>query len=110
MRIFAGLLFMCVSVFATHREMQFENEQFIVWKTTIDPGEPLMLHRHEHARIVVGIDGGELTKIEENGDTSPLVFETGKAYFLEADPEDELHGDLNETGKPIVVMVIQLKL
>lgn len=88
--------------------MLWENDHSKAWKTTIHPDEPLKMHRHDRARIVVGIKGGELTKIEENGDTCPLLFETGKAYYLEADPIGELHGDLNETGEAIEVLVIEL--
>lgn len=93
----------------THRQPQFENQKVKVWKTTIMPNQPLNMHRHENARVVVGLKGGTLTKIEEDGKTSLLVFETGKAYWLEADPEGQLHGDINESDKPIEVMVIEFQ-
>ena len=93
----------------SNRELQFENEKVKVWRTTIPPNQPLKMHRHEHGRVVVGLKGGTLTKIEEDGRTSPLVFETGKAYWLEADPESELHGDVNESHNPIEVMVTELQ-
>lgn len=93
----------------THRVPQFENDTVQVWKTVIMPHQPLKMHRHDHARVVVGIKGGTLKKIEEDGRVSDLVFETGKAYWLEADPEEELHGDINESEEPIEVMVIEFK-
>lgn len=93
----------------THRVPQFENEQVKVWKTVIMPNQPLQMHRHDRARVVVGLKGGTLRKIQEDGSGSDLVFETGKAYFLEADPLDELHGDINESNEPIEVMVIEFK-
>lgn len=93
----------------THRELQFENEFVKVWKTTIMPHQPLKMHRHECSRVIVGLKGGSLTKIEDTGETSQLLFETGKAYWLTEDPIGTLHGDVNESNEPIVVMVIEVK-
>ena len=93
----------------THREVQVDNEQVRVWKTTIYPASPLKMHRHDLPRIVVALQGGTLKKITDKGEVSDLVFETGKSYWLEADPEGELHGDVNESDQPIVVVVIEPK-
>lgn len=93
----------------TTRILQLENDEVKVWKTIILPRQPLKMHRHDLPRVVIGLQGGTLTKIEETGATSLLHFETGKAYFLPADPLGELHGDINESDQPIVVMVIELK-
>ncbi|MBA2727424.1 MAG: hypothetical protein H0U49_04545 [Parachlamydiaceae bacterium] len=93
----------------THRVFQFENEHVRVWKTVILPNQPLKMHRHDCSRVVVGLKGGTLTKIEETGETSELNFETGKAYWLTEDPPEILHGDINESEEPIEVMVIELK-
>lgn len=93
----------------THRVFQFENEHVRVWKTVIMPQQPLKMHRHDCARVVVGLKGGSLTKIEETSETSELVFETGKAYWLDEDPPNILHGDINESNEPIEVMVIEIK-
>lgn len=94
---------------STHRELQFENEQVRVWKTVIMPHQPLKMHRHDANRVVVGLKGGSLMKIEEMGETSELKFETGKAYWLTQDPPGTLHADVNESDEPIEVMVIEIK-
>ncbi|MBS0653596.1 MAG: hypothetical protein JSR39_08770 [Verrucomicrobia bacterium] len=94
---------------ATHRIPQFENELVKVWKTVIMPHQPLSMHRHDNDRVVVGIKGGVLKKIEQTGDISDLVLETGKAYWLTADPIGTLHADINESDEPIEVMVIEFK-
>ena len=94
---------------STYRELQFENESVKVWKTVIMPHQPLKMHRHDCSRVVVGLKGGTLTKIEETGERSPLDFETGKAYWLTEDPPGTFHGDINESDEPIEVMVIELK-
>jgi|SRR5581483_980906 len=93
----------------TGRSLQFENEHVKVWKTIIHPNEPLSMHRHDKARVVVGLKGGKLRKVEHTGETSPLIFEEGKAYWLDADPKGTFHGDVNETNAPIEVMVVEIK-
>lgn len=93
----------------THRVFQFENEHVRVWKTVIMPRQPLKMHRHDCARVIVGLKGGSLTKLEETGETSELLFETGKAYWLNEDPPNTLHGDVNESDQPVEVMVIEIK-
>lgn len=55
---------------STHRILQFENEYVKVWKTIIMPDQPLKMPRHDCARVVVGLTGGTLTKIEETGEFS----------------------------------------
>lgn len=107
-KIIVALLF-SVSLCATHRELQFENEFVKVWKTVITPNDPLKLHRHNEARVVVGLKGGELQRIEETGEMSKLIFETGKAYWLGPDPQGMLHGDINLSDESIEVMVIEIK-
>jgi beta-alanine degradation protein BauB len=97
------------SQIGTHRVFQFENEHVRVWKTIIMPNQPLKMHRHDCARVVVGLKGGSLSKIEETGEISELNFETGKAYWLTEDPPGTLHSDINESNEPIEVMVIEIK-
>lgn len=101
--------FGALSAGETSRTLQFENDQVKVWRTMVMPNQPLKLHRHDCDRVVVGLSGGALTKVEEDGSTSPLIFDAGKAYFLERDPPDTLHGDINESDQPVVVMVIELR-
>ena len=37
-----------------------------------------------------------------------LVLETGKAYWLDADPPGKLHGDHNDSGQSLEMMVIEM--
>lgn len=73
------------------RELCIDNSAVTVWRTIIEPNNELKMHRHDRARIVVGLKGGSLRKVTDSGEESPLVFEAGKAYWLEADPPFELH-------------------
>ncbi len=108
-KIFLLTLCTLTTLCATHRESQVENEQVKVWKTTIMPHQPLNMHRHDRNRVVVTLKGGTLTKIEETGETSELVFEEGKAYWLESDPPGTRHADINDSSEPVEVMVIEIK-
>jgi quercetin dioxygenase-like cupin family protein len=94
----------------SRREPQFENEQLRVWKSIIMPGQPLALHRHEHGRALVSLNGGELQVIDGNKkvlDTYKLT--AGKAMWLGADPPGQTHADVNPGKTPVEVIVVQLQ-
>lgn len=94
----------------THRVPMFENDQVKVWKTIIVPNSPLTMHRHEHGRTIVALKGGTLTILQDTGEITKVIWETGKAYWLDADPPGgKKHADVNETSEPIEVMVIESK-
>jgi len=93
---------------STVRTPQFDNDSVRVWKTSIAPGQPLTMHRHESARVIVALTGGTLKIVKESGDARTVTWETGKAYWLPADPPGEKHGDVNEGREPIEVMVVEL--
>lgn len=94
----------------TRREPQFENSDVRVWKSIIMPNQPLALHRHEFGRTIVALKGGTLDVVDGNGKTMrQMVWETGKAYWLDKDPAGEMHGDLNRSAQPIEVMVIEMR-
>ncbi|MCC7126044.1 MAG: hypothetical protein IT178_14435 [Acidobacteria bacterium] len=94
----------------TRREPQFENSEVRVWKSIIMPNQPLALHRHDHGRTIVALKGGTLDVVDSKGTTQQkMTWETGKAYWLDADAPGTQHGDLNKTGEPIEVIVVELK-
>ena len=93
----------------TTRIPQFENDHVKVWKSVIVPNGPLTLHRHDHGRAIVALVGGDLKIVKESGQTTVAHWETGKAYWLAPDPPGEMHKDVNDTGKTIEVMVVEMK-
>ena len=94
----------------TRREPQFENENVRVWKSIIMPNQPLALHRHDYGRTIVALRGGALDVVNETGRTLKTVrWETGKAYWLDADKPGEQHGDLNRGDSPIEVVVVEMR-
>jgi hypothetical protein len=94
----------------TRREPQFENSEVQVWKSIIFPGKPLGLHRHEHGRALISLNGGVLNVVDGAGkvlDTYKL--QAGKAMWLDADKPGTQHADVNPGTTPVEVIVVQLK-
>ncbi len=93
----------------TRREPQFDNDHVRVWKSIIQPNQPLSLHRHEHGRTIVTLKGGTLDVVDGAGKTvKQMKWETGKAYWLDADPAGEQHGDLNKGPDAMEVIVVEM--
>ncbi|HXH05286.1 MAG TPA: hypothetical protein VNI83_01730 [Vicinamibacterales bacterium] len=93
----------------TRRIPQFENDRVRVWKSVIAPRQPLAMHRHDHPRVLVVLKGGRVRIVEEGGASRTVTWETGRAYWLPADPPGTRHADVNEGEEPIEVMVIELR-
>ena len=94
----------------SRREPQFENSEVRVWKSIIMPNQPLALHRHDHGRTIVTLKGGTLDVVDAKGATlEKMTWETGKAYWLDADKAGTQHGDLNTGKEPMEVIVVELK-
>ena len=94
----------------SRREPQFENSEVQVWKSIIMPNQQLALHRHDHGRALISLNGGMLNVVDGNGkvmDTYKL--EAGKAMWLEADKAGTQHADVNPGKAPVEVIVVQLK-
>ena len=93
----------------TRRTPQFENDSVRVWRSSIAPHQPLTMHRHENGRVLVALTGGTVRIVKESGESRTVTWESGKAYWLSADPPGERHADLNDSLEPIEVMVVELK-
>ena len=94
----------------TRREPQFENEHMKVWKSIIMPKQPLTQHRHDHGRALIALTDGVLEVVDQNGKKiNTYNWERGKAYWLGVDPPNQTHADVNNTDKPIEVIVVKLK-
>lgn len=93
----------------TQRIPQFENDDVKVWKSIVMPNTPLAMHRHEHPRVIIALVGGTMKIVPDSGAAESHQWDTGKAYWLPANKPNEQHADVNATGKPIEVMVVELK-
>jgi hypothetical protein len=110
--LFASSIFFAVQAqqpAQTQRIPLFENDDVKVWKSVIFPDAPLAMHRHEHPRVIVALTGGTMKIVGQNGPTESHVWETGKAYWLPANPPNTMHADVNAGDKPIEVVVVELK-
>jgi hypothetical protein len=93
----------------SQRISQFENRDVNVWKSVVVPNAPLVMHTHEHPRVIVALTGGTMKIVYENGPTEVHKWETGKAYWLSQEEGRKRHADVNTGDKPIEVMVVELK-
>jgi quercetin dioxygenase-like cupin family protein len=93
----------------TQRFPQFDNEDVKVWKSVIFPNQPLTMHRHDHPRVIIALKGGTMKIVEEGAGEEQHVWETGKAYWLPANPPNTRHADVNAGDQPIEVMVVELE-
>jgi quercetin dioxygenase-like cupin family protein len=95
---------------ASRREPQFENSEVQVWKSIVAPKQPLALHRHDHGRALISLNGGTLNVVDGNGKVMDVYkLEAGKAMWLEADKAGTQHADVNPGTSPVEVIVVQLK-
>jgi hypothetical protein len=93
----------------TQRFPQFENDDVKVWKSVVTPNAPLTMHRHDHPRVIIALHGGAMNIVIQGGPTEEHVWETGKAYWLPANPPNTMHADVNAGKEPIEVMVVELE-
>ena len=95
---------------ASRREPQFENSEVQVWKSIVMPNQPLALHRHDHGRALISLNGGTLNVVDGTGKVMDVYkLEAGKAIWLEADKAGTQHADVNPGKAPVEVIVVQLK-
>jgi quercetin dioxygenase-like cupin family protein len=106
--VFAGWTRSEQNATQTQRVPQFENEDVKVWKSAVFPHQPLTMHRHDHPRVIIALRGGTMEIVDERGTREPHVWETGKAYWLPANPPNAQHADVNTGDQPIEVMVVEL--
>ena len=97
------------TVALTKRFPQFDNADVKVWKTTIEPRQPLPLHHHDHPRVLVALTRGTLSIEEAAGQKESIALEVGKAYWLPAMAPGAVHSDVNPGNNPIEVMIVELQ-
>ena|SRR5882757_3872212 len=93
----------------TQRIPQLQNDDVKVWKTVVMPNSPSAMHRHDHPRVIIALCGGTMKIVDQGGAAEAHTWETGKAYWLPANPPNTMHADVNAGDKPIEVMVVELE-
>jgi hypothetical protein len=59
--------------------------------------------------VIVALVGGTMKISEQSGVSETQEWQSGKAYWLPANPPGTLHTDVNAGDKPIEVVVVELK-
>jgi hypothetical protein len=94
----------------SRREPQFENSEVQVWKSIVMPEQPLSLHRHDHGRALISLNGGTLNVVDGTGKVMDVYkLKAGTAMWLDADKAGTQHADVNPGTQPVEVIVVQLK-
>jgi hypothetical protein len=93
----------------TQRTQLIQNEEVKVWRSLVLPNSPLTMHRHDHPRVIIPLQGGTMNIVDQTGAKEPHVWEAGKAYWLPANPSNTTHADVNAGNKPIEVVVVELQ-
>ena len=58
----------------------FENERVRVWEFTLQPGETIEAHKHDHDYFFYPLEGGTLEVTRPTGQTR-ATLESGKVYY-----------------------------
>jgi quercetin dioxygenase-like cupin family protein len=58
----------------------FENERVRIWEFTLEPGEAIEAHKHDHDYFFYPLEGGTLEVTRSSGVTK-ATLEAGKVYF-----------------------------
>jgi hypothetical protein len=107
-----NVIFLCLFSFdiqSLECELQLQNECVNVYRIKITPHEEIDLHRDAYPQVVVALQGGVITRLEANGETSDIHFPAGQAVFRPQDPLDQLHKSVNNSADVIELIAIQLK-
>lgn len=105
----AAACLLSFQAYAVEEEVQFENDQVRVLNMKVMAHEEIGLHRNEYPQVVVSLKGGTITRLEADGSKTEVHFPKAEAVFLEADAPGELHNSINNTCKPVELIIIQLK-
>jgi hypothetical protein len=92
----------------TGRVPLVENADVRVWRSLILPNTALAMHRHDHARVIVPLQGGTMNFVHPDGSKDVDTWQPGQAYYYPAMPPGTLHADVNPGPKPIEVIAIEL--
>lgn len=109
MKKFFLALLCCANLGALEFESLFQNERISIVKVVVDAHEEIGEHCDETARVVIATKGGTITRLEHDGRTTDVCFPTGKAIFLEPDPENETHKSVNNSSESIELLIVLLK-
>jgi quercetin dioxygenase-like cupin family protein len=86
-------------------KLLFENERIRVWEFTLQPGEMIEAHKHEHDYFFYPIEGGTLEVTRPSGVTR-ATLEAGKVYYR---PGGDTHAAKNVDDHRYHEILVELK-
>lgn len=86
-------------------KLLFENEQVKVWEFTLEPGEEIGEHTHEHDYFFYPIEGGTLEVRRASGVTR-ATLEEGKVYYRK---QGDTHGARNISDTRYHEVLVEIK-
>lgn len=98
-----------VGLIAIESDIQFENDQVRVLKIKISPHEEIALQHNDYPSVTISFKGDALTQIDSSGAKTSIDFPKGEAIYRDPDPEGQLHTTINNTCKPLELIIVQLK-
>jgi beta-alanine degradation protein BauB len=83
----------------------FENERVKIWEFTLQPGETIEAHRHEHDYFFYPIEGGTLEVTRASGVTQ-ATLENAKVYYR---AKGDTHAAKNVGAQRYHEILVELK-
>lgn len=90
-------------------EVRFENENVRIEWAYVYPYEEIELHRDDYQHLVIAVQGGTITRIEEDGTIELVDFPTGMLVVRQIDPPGQYHRSYNDSPNPVELTIIQIK-
>jgi beta-alanine degradation protein BauB len=90
---------------AVGTKLVFENDRVKVWEFTLQPGEKIEAHRHDHPYFFYPIEGGTLEVTRASGVTR-ATLEAGKVYYRD---RGDTHAALNVGDGRYHEILVELK-
>lgn len=92
----------------THREQHLDKQDVRVWSTTVCPKQRLAFHTHQHARVAISQETGDLDVIYQDGRKGKIHFEKNVPVYLSATQGRTPHQDVNSGSLPLHITVIEI--
>jgi quercetin dioxygenase-like cupin family protein len=90
---------------ARHYKLEFENDQVRVLRAKFEPGYKTPMHEHGLSRVVVFLTEANLKVTSAEGKTTETKAAAGDVVMSGV----AKHEELNVSGKPFEVLVVELK-
>ncbi len=103
-----AFLFIC-NLSAMDSEITLDNDHVRTSKVKLEAHEEIDHQHNEYPQLILSFKGGILTRIETNGTKTEIKLPKNIPVYQDQDPAGEYHKFINNTCKPLEIIVIELK-